>query len=128
MDNKYNRALQKSTKEAKAFKPKKVDSILSKTAKMIMKNMHIKTVVSDVKLMLEMCKYTLTPNSPFKIEMKEFYTIVGALLYLVSPIDLIPDILGAIGFTDDIVVIQVALSQVSHAVTRFKQYKEVNRI
>ena len=128
MDNKYNRALQKSTKEAKAFKPKKVDSILSKTAKMIMKNMHIKTVVSDVKLMLEMCKYTLTPNSPFKIEMKEFYTIVGALLYLVSPIDLIPDILGAIGFTDDIVVIQLALSQVSHAVTRFKQFKVVNRI
>lgn len=128
MDNKYNRALQKSTKEAKTFKPKKVDSILSKTAKMIMKNMHIKTVVSDVKLMLEMCKYTLTPHSPFKIEMKEFYTIVGALLYLVSPIDLIPDILGAIGFTDDIVVIQLALSQVSHAVTRFKQFKEVNRI
>lgn len=93
-----------------------------------MKNMHIKTVVSDIKVMLEMCKYTLTPNSPFKIEMKEFYTIVGALLYLVSPIDLIPDILGAIGFTDDIVVIQLALSQVSHAVTRFKQFKEVNRI
>lgn len=128
MDSKYNSVLQKSTKEAKTFKPKKVDSILSKTAKMIMKNMHIKTVVSDIKVMLEMCKYTLTPNSPFKIEMKEFYTIAGALLYLVSPIDLIPDILGAIGFTDDIVVIQLALSLVSHTITRFKQFKEVNRI
>lgn len=39
--------------------------------------------------------------------------IMGALAYFILPIDVIPDILPGIGYTDDIAVIGVALFQAS---------------
>ncbi|MFT4704085.1 MAG: uncharacterized membrane protein YkvA (DUF1232 family) [Bradymonadia bacterium] len=39
--------------------------------------------------------------------------IVGALLYFVLPIDLIPDFMAGLGFTDDAAVIAIALKTVS---------------
>lgn len=43
-------------------------------------------------------------------------TIYGALAYLVSPIDVIPDLVPVLGYTDDIALIAVALVTVSNAI------------
>ena len=43
--------------------------------------------------------------------------IVGALVYFVSPIDSIPDLLGPLGFSDDIAVITLVYSQVKAYLT-----------
>lgn len=43
--------------------------------------------------------------------------IYGALAYLVLPIDAIPDVLPAVGFTDDLAVIAAALVTVSYYIT-----------
>jgi uncharacterized membrane protein YkvA (DUF1232 family) len=40
-------------------------------------------------------------------------TVIGALAYLVLPIDAIPDLLPLVGFTDDLAVITAALSTVA---------------
>lgn len=48
------------------------------------------------------------PNTPKKAKM----TIAGALGYLILPIDLIPDFIPVVGFTDDISVIVFALYKV----------------
>ena len=39
-------------------------------------------------------------------------TIIGAITYFILPIDFIPDILVGIGFTDDLVALGYAISQV----------------
>ena len=44
--------------------------------------------------------------------MRSKMVIVGALLYFVSPIDLVPDILGPLGFSDDLAVIALVFKQV----------------
>ena len=51
-----------------------------------------------------------SPNCPAKIKAG----IIGALGYLISPIDLIPDIMPGIGYADDAVAIAtaVALAQI----------------
>ena len=51
-----------------------------------------------------------SPNCPAKIKAG----IIGALGYLISPIDLIPDIMPGIGFADDAIAIAtaVALAQI----------------
>lgn len=51
-----------------------------------------------------------SPNCPSKIKAG----IIGALGYLISPIDLIPDIMPGIGYADDAVAIAtaVALAQI----------------
>lgn len=43
--------------------------------------------------------------------------IVGALVYFFSPIDAIPDLLGSLGFTDDIAVITLVYSQMKAHLT-----------
>lgn len=40
-------------------------------------------------------------------------TVIGALAYLVLPLDALPDLLPLVGFTDDLVVITAALSTVA---------------
>ncbi|UOO89019.1 DUF1232 domain-containing protein [Vitreoscilla massiliensis] len=43
--------------------------------------------------------------------MRSKMVIVGALLYFVSPVDLVPDILGPLGFSDDLAVIAMVYKQ-----------------
>jgi hypothetical protein len=43
-------------------------------------------------------------------------TLAGALAYFVMPIDLIPDFLPLVGFTDDAAVIAAALAAVSRSI------------
>ena len=47
--------------------------------------------------------------------------LVGALLYFLSPVDLIPDTLPGIGYLDDITVLGIA---VKFAYTDLEAYKE----
>ncbi|MER2060162.1 MAG: YkvA family protein [Niallia sp.] len=54
--------------------------------------------------------YTLQkPNVPKKVKA----TIIGALGYFILPIDLIPDFLVGIGYTDDLGALGIALFQVA---------------
>ena len=48
------------------------------------------------------------------IPLKAKATIIGALGYLILPIDLIPDFIPLLGFTDDAAAIAVALSVVNN--------------
>ena len=48
--------------------------------------------------------------------------IVAALLYVVSPIDLIPDFLP-VGFADDATIIMWAISEMKNELDKYKQFK-----
>jgi uncharacterized membrane protein YkvA (DUF1232 family) len=52
--------------------------------------------------------------------------IVGALLYFLSPIDLVPDLLPAIGLVDDAAVIALALKLVHDDVKEYKSWRVEN--
>ena len=52
--------------------------------------------------------------------------IVGALLYFLSPIDLVPDLLPAIGLVDDAAVIALALKLVHDDVKEYQSWKKEN--
>lgn len=43
--------------------------------------------------------------------------IAGALAYLIFPVDMIPDVLPAVGFTDDLSTIALALAQITMSIT-----------
>lgn len=61
-----------------------------------------------------MLYYTLkSPDIPPKVKA----TIVGGLGYFILPVDLIPDFMPVIGFTDDLAALLLALTQVAMFVT-----------
>jgi uncharacterized membrane protein YkvA (DUF1232 family) len=49
--------------------------------------------------------------------------IVGAVLYFVVPTDLVPDVLGAIGFVDDVSVITTVVQRVRGELDRFRRWE-----
>ncbi|MDM9624264.1 YkvA family protein [Rhizobium sp. S152] len=51
----------------------------------------------------------LDPQTPLKVR----GTLLAALAYFVLPVDMIPDVLVGIGFTDDIAVLSAAFAMVS---------------
>lgn len=50
-------------------------------------------------------------------------TLVGALLYVLSPLDLIPDFIPVVGFTDDAGVFAVALSFAGSDLEKYREWK-----
>lgn len=52
--------------------------------------------------------------------------IASALLYFVSPIDFLPDLLPAIGYADDAAVITACLSLIDSDVEDYKRWREAN--
>jgi uncharacterized membrane protein YkvA (DUF1232 family) len=55
-------------------------------------------------------------------------TIIGALLYFISPIDLVPDFIIGLGLFDDAAVIGFTLKKLAKELDEFKQWKNTNKI
>ena len=49
---------------------------------------------------------------------------VFALLYVLSPVDLIPDFLPVVGYLDDAAVVGLCLSMLEHDLARYKAWRE----
>ena len=49
--------------------------------------------------------------------------VVAALLYFLSPLDTIPDFLGAIGFTDDATVILFVLNAIKNELSHYRDWR-----
>ena len=50
-----------------------------------------------------------------------------ALIYFITPIDLIPDFVPALGFTDDIAVALMIMRRFSGDIEEYKQWEEVSQ-
>ena len=54
--------------------------------------------------------------------------LVAALLYFVTPVDVIPDTLGVIGFVDDVAVIQTAVDTVRDELDHFREWEDARAL
>ena len=52
--------------------------------------------------------------------------IVGTLLYVFSPIDLIPDFIPVLGLTDDAAVVALCLAGISKDLEKYRKWKNSN--
>ena len=60
----------------------------------------------------------------FSLSIKTILILTGALAYLISPVDLIPDALPVIGYLDDATVIKAALNSIMDDIDKYKAYTE----
>lgn len=80
------------------------------------KGQALKAYLEDLKLVYKMLR---DPN--FQLEREKKITVIIALLYIVSPIDLIPDAIPFLGMLDDVLVAGYALKQVADELARYKK-------
>lgn len=59
-----------------------------------------------------------------KIPLKTGIKLLGALLYFVFIIDLIPDFLAVVGFTDDAAVLAWVINSIGGDIDKYKAWKE----
>lgn len=80
------------------------------------KGQALKAYLEDLKLAYKMLR---DPN--FQLERGKKITVIIALLYIISPIDLIPDAIPFLGMVDDVLVAGYALKQVTDELARYKK-------
>jgi uncharacterized membrane protein YkvA (DUF1232 family) len=68
--------------------------------------------------------YHMAFDAGFDMKMETKVAALGALAYLVSPIDLLPErFLGPLGLADDVAVLMYALNYCKPEITRYQAYK-----
>lgn len=117
-------ALQKYYKTASSYfsNPAKIKKLLGAVSTYVVKNKgSVKEILKDVKLLLEMLKAWYTGRYK-EFPKKTIILIIAALVYFVSPFDLIPDFLIG-GFIDDAAVILWVISSISDDVKKYRKWK-----
>lgn len=64
-----------------------------------------------------MCKDTLAGR--YKMNKWNMSVIVGTILYVVSPLDAIPDVVPLLGWLDDVTIVGYAISKLSDEMKRY---------
>ena len=105
---------------SKIFNEEDVQKIIEK----IVSNGTLSKFLKDVKVYFKMLsdvfsrRYTRVPRGTVA-------AIVGSLLYVLSPVDLIPDMIPVIGYLDDAAVLALCLKFVKHDVDEYKQVMRI---
>ena len=84
-------------------------------------------LLSDVPLLVSMVKSYIDgeyKEIPYNI----IVAIVAALLYVISPLDIIPDIIPAIGFTDDAVAIAFCMKLIHDDLEKYKTWRDQGQL
>jgi len=79
----------------------------------------------DIKLMMSLIIDYKDGNYK-EVPWKVIASIVGAIIYLIMPIDIIPDFIPIAGYMDDAYVLKLALDFAHDDLEKYKQWKEQN--
>lgn len=72
--------------------------------------------------MLEMAKAYVRRDYR-QVPVRTILAIIGAAIYVINPIDIIPDFIPGIGYLDDAFVIGMVLKQIRTDLQRFKDWQ-----
>jgi len=78
--------------------------------------------LENLKLLLRMAKAVW--RGQFKLSLKTYVMVVGALLYFLAPVDAIPDFVPLLGFLDDASVIAWVIKQIAQELEEFKAFEK----
>lgn len=86
------------------------------------KSSSLKAHIEDIKTLFGIIK----DKEKFKPSSTTIALIIGTLLYVISPIDMIPDALPAIGFLDDAAIIAATVEKIKVEIEKYKEWKKMN--
>ncbi|NLL81930.1 MAG: DUF1232 domain-containing protein [Tissierellia bacterium] len=102
----------------------RLNDILNKAKELIKNNKELNEIVEEIKVFVDLVRDYV--NGVYKdISTTSIVLVVIGLLYLVTPIDLIPDFAIG-GFIDDAAVIAYILKKIQTELEAYKEWKEAN--
>lgn len=97
-----------------------VQNVVVKLSK-VANNPKVKKFIQPVQIFIRMIKAHF--RGDHKIAFSTLGLIVLALVYFLSPVDLIPDFLGVLGFADDLSVVMAVYAKVRDEVEQFLEWE-----
>ncbi|MFL0681920.1 MAG: YkvA family protein [Algoriphagus aquaeductus] len=97
-----------------------VQNVVAKLSK-VANNPKVQKFIQPIQIFIRMIKAHF--RGEHKIAFSTLGLIVLALVYFLSPIDLIPDFLGVIGFADDLSVVLAVYAKVKDEVEQFLEWE-----
>jgi uncharacterized membrane protein YkvA (DUF1232 family) len=79
-------------------------------------------LVNQVKLLFELVR-AYVDGSYRRVPWATIATAVAAVVYVLAPIDLIPDVIPGLGYIDDALVVRFALSMLQSDLAEFCEFK-----
>ncbi len=117
----YKRAAQGATNWVN--KPKGVNRLAALAQKKIRANDRVfKTLRKDLDLMLRLSKAWATGKYK-DVSIASLLIVVGAILYLLDPLDVIPDFVPILGLTDDATVFGLAINRIKTELNKFEDWE-----
>jgi len=86
------------------------------------KAQHLDGKTSEFKLLISMIKDTF--SGKYKMNKWNISIIVGTIIYVISPIDAIPDIIPVLGWLDDASIVGFAISKLADEVDRYRKFQK----
>lgn len=104
----------------------KMDRFLERLEKKLKHIPVVGGILSEIPTLISLVK-AFIQKKYLEIPIGSVIAIVGALIYFLSSVDLIPDLLPAIGLADDAAVLTLAFKLVHDDVVEFKDWREKNQ-
>ncbi|WP_258100712.1 YkvA family protein [Marinoscillum pacificum] len=124
----------------------KIDKIFKKAKETLTENEKVKGLISEVKDKVEEINSDSDERTTFIYQLQviirmvrahingsyrafsatTILTLVFALVYFITPIDLIPDFIPALGLTDDISLVYFIFKSLADDIAKFRVWEEAN--
>lgn len=128
IDPKAQEELEKGYKKAEKVlsNSKKLDKVLVRTEKKLNLLPVVGTSLAMIPSMISLVR-SYTKKEYTEIPIGTIIAIISALLYFISPVDLIPDVIPVAGHLDDAAVVGACLALVKSDLDDYKEWRENNK-
>ena len=99
----------------------KAADILNKEGIVNAKGMKLKALTSSISLAFHMVKDFMAGN--YDTAWRNILPLAGALAYLISPLDLVPDVIPILGLSDDAAVLVAAFHYLAEEMAKYQIWK-----
>ncbi len=125
MAGKFNQVLEDYKRRAEAIldqKDKVTQKLNEALQKLLTKSPKAQAFFDDLKDFIQMIGYWVEGKYS-ELPYQTVLLVLGAILYFLNPLDLVPDVLPGLGFTDDAAVIALVVRSVSGDLEKFREWK-----
>ena len=98
-------------------------SFTARLSKAVRHHPRVRAVVDQFQLLARMARAYADGRYPH-IPWSALVRILAALVYFVNPLDLLPDVLPLIGYTDDVTVLLWVMKSIAGEIEAFEQWEK----
>ncbi len=102
-----------------------IDEAIKKVNKVEEEKRIFDKIWDELPFMFSMAKDWITGKYK-DVSFTTMITILGGIIYFLSPIDIIPDFIPIIGYLDDLYILSTVIDRVKEEIEKYKLWKKIN--